>query len=41
VICEVRSCLEGVVAFATDIAEPDKAGGAAQYVGPPARSLPA
>jgi len=37
---EVRSCLEGAVAFAADIAEPDKAG-AAQYVGPPARSLPA
>jgi citrate synthase len=30
---EVRSGLEGVVAFATEIAEPDKAGGALRYRG--------
>jgi citrate synthase len=30
---EVQSGLEGVVAFATDIAEPDKAGGALRYRG--------
>ena len=30
---EVQSGLEGVVAFATEIAEPDKAGGALRYRG--------
>src|SRR5665648_921434 len=30
---EVRSGLEGVIAFATEIAEPDKAGGALRYRG--------
>src|ERR1700727_2508654 len=30
---EVRSGLEGVVAFATEIAEPDRAGGALRYRG--------
>jgi citrate synthase len=30
---EVRSGLEGVVAFATDIAEPDSQGGALRYRG--------
>ncbi|MDQ3241243.1 MAG: citrate synthase, partial [Actinomycetota bacterium] len=30
---EVMSGLEGVVAFATEIAEPDKAGGALRYRG--------
>jgi citrate synthase len=30
---EVQSGLEGVVAFATEIAEPDRAGGALRYRG--------
>jgi citrate synthase len=30
---EVQSGLEGVVAFATEIAEPDKEGGALRYRG--------
>src|SRR3954462_2777074 len=33
VTAEVQSGLEGVVAFATEIAEPDKAGGALRYRG--------
>ena len=33
VIAEVQSGLEGVVAFATEIAEPDRAGGALRYRG--------
>src|SRR2546423_7096879 len=32
-VAEVQSGLEGVVAFATEIAEPDKAGGALRYRG--------
>jgi citrate synthase len=36
---EVRSGLEGVVAFATEIAEPDKAGGALRYRGVDIESL--
>src|SRR3954470_23626053 len=32
-LSEVQSGLEGVVAFATEIAEPDKAGGALRYRG--------
>ncbi|GAC1323979.1 MAG: citrate synthase 2 [Thermoleophilaceae bacterium] len=32
-VAEVKSGLEGVVAFATEIAEPDKAGGALRYRG--------
>src|SRR5436305_2376456 len=33
VTAEVQSCLEGVVAFATESAEPDRAGGALRYRG--------
>ena len=33
VTAEVQSGLEGVVAFATEIAEPDRAGGALRYRG--------
>jgi citrate synthase len=33
VTTEVQSGLEGVVAFATEIAEPDRAGGALRYRG--------
>src|SRR5262245_41410712 len=36
---EVQSRLEGVVAFATEIAEPDKAGGALRYRGVDIESL--
>ena len=32
-VAEVQSGLEGVVAFATEIAEPDKEGGALRYRG--------
>ena len=32
-LSDVQSGLEGVVAFATEIAEPDKAGGALRYRG--------
>ena len=32
-VTEVQSGLEGVVAFATEIAEPDKEGGALRYRG--------
>src|SRR5680860_1108612 len=32
-VAQVQSGLEGVVAFATEIAEPDKAGGALRYRG--------
>jgi len=32
-VAEVKSGLEGVVAFATEIAEPDKAGGSLRYRG--------
>ncbi len=38
-ISEVQSGLEGVVAFATEIAEPDKAGGALRYRGVDIESL--
>ena len=36
---DVQSGLEGVVAFATEIAEPDRDSGALRYVGPPTRGL--
>src|SRR5438552_16240063 len=38
-LSDVRSGLEGVVAFATEIAEPDKAGGALRYRGVDIESL--
>jgi citrate synthase len=40
-VTDVQSGLEGVVAFATEIAEPDREGGALRYRGVDKRSRPA